>query len=73
MSVIRVRPEAIGISKAEEARGVSGVQLTKAVGKDGENAGEAADLGGLSCGDSGGEAVNGAVVSVEDLIGGRGE
>lgn len=71
LGVIGVRPEAEGISQAEEVRGSGGMKVADAVGDDGEDAGETAELFGLGKGEAGGEAAESAVVGVEEFGGGR--
>lgn len=51
-------------------RRASRVQLTRLIGYDGENARHAAELDSLSGREAGREAIDGAVVGVEDLLGG---
>lgn len=52
---------------------MSGVELTWLVGRDGEDGGVGEELGGLRGCEGGGEAVDGAVVCVEEFggVGGR--
>lgn len=51
-------------------RGASRMELTRLIGHDGENARDMAELSGLGWGEADGEAINGSVVGVEDLLGG---
>lgn len=48
------------------------MELPGLVGDDGDNAADSAELGGLRGGESGGEAIDGLAVGVEELGGVRG-
>lgn len=72
VSVVGVGPEAEGVGEAQEVGGVSGVELTWLVGRDGEYGRVAEELCGLRGSEGGGEAVDGEVVGVEELGGVRG-
>ena len=49
------------------ARSVSGVDLVEAIGEDGEDSGDGAELGCFRGGEVGGEADDGDVVGVENF------